>query len=288
MLNATRNILLLLVAAILVVGPVDASLHADEKFDSAFEASGLPWYDSKSKKLKSTKLPERGDSNVADRNRIPPIQQKLRGQQVTKSQTAPATAAPNAWIGTVGTTIMYVAGVIAALLLIAALVYGFLKLESKSGAEGDEETQRRKRKIRDHIKHLPFDIQEQDGDFESFAEQSFRNGDYSNAVIYLFADLLVALSESGLVRLQRGKTNRQYLNEIWDHAEIRPYYQQVMTAFEDAFFGKHEIDRSRAEECFEGRAAFDAAVESIRKARFTAQEHAPVLPPPNVTVEGAS
>ena len=287
MLNATRNILLLLVAAILAVASADASLHADEKFDSAFDASGLPWYDSETKKLKSTKAPDRGESTVAERHRIPPLQKKIRGQQVTsKPPTAPVTTAPPTGFATIGTTIMYVVGIILVIALVAALIYGFLQLESNSAEQA--ETQRRKRKIRDHIKHLPFDIEEQDGDFESFAEQSFRNGDYSNAVIYLFADLLVAMSESGLVRLQRGKTNRQYLNEIWDHGEIRPYYQKVMTAFEDAFFGKHNIDRSRAEECFAGRAAFDAAIERISNARFAAQEQGPIIPPPNVSVEGAS
>ena len=131
-------------------------------------------------------------------------------------------------MGTIGTSIIYVVGAILALILIGLLVYGFLKLEADdAGTEAD--SKKKKRKIRDHVKHLPFEIEEEDGDFESFADKAFREGDYSKAVIYLFADVLVAMSEAGLVRLQRGKTNRQYLNEVWDLSLIhiseptRPY-----------------------------------------------------------------
>jgi len=60
-----------------------------------------------------------------------------------------------------------------------------------------------------------------------------------------------------------------------------------MTAFEDAFFGKHEIEKRRAEECFSERPAFDAAVEKIKQARFSASQSAPVMPSPNVRMEGA-
>ena len=190
-------------------------------------------------------------------------------------------------MGSFGTSFIYIIGTLLALVLVGLLVYGFLKLES--GDDDGEEESRRKRKIRDHIKHLPFEIEEQEGDFETFAEKALREGDYSKAVIYLFADMLVAMSESGIVRLQRGKTNRQYLNEIWDYGEIRPFYRKVMTAFEDAFFGKHEIEKSRAEECFAERKEFDEAVEKIRQRKFAASQNVdtgPLLPSPDVRMEG--
>ena len=276
-----------LLAAFLLAAFSCATTFADEDFDSAFRSSSLPWYDAETGNLKQSNAPDRPGSAVSDRNRIPPFQEKKKGQQIPKQQTTPAApAATGNTAGTIGTSIVYIAGITFALLLIGLLVYGFLKLESDDG-ESTEETGKRKRKIRDHIKHLPFEIEEQDGDFETFAEKSLRERDYSKAIIYLFADVLVALSESGLVRLQRGKTNRQYLNEIWDHGEIRPYYRKVMTAFEDAFFGKHEIEKTRAEECFAERPAFDAAVEKIKQAKFTSSQSAPVMPSPNVRMEGA-
>ena len=169
--------------------------------------------------------------------------------------------------------------------LIALLIYGYLKLEDGEGHSREES--KRKRKIKDHIKHLPFELEEQDGDFETFADRSLREGNYSNAVIYLFADLLVAMNEAGVIRLQRGKTNRQYLNELWDHEDIRPYYRNVMTAFEDAFFGQHEISKSRAEECFAARPAFDAAIEKIRQEKFAAAANEPALTTSSIRIEGA-
>jgi hypothetical protein len=235
--------------------------------------------------LTSSNAPPRGDSAVSDRNRIPAFQQKKKGQQTAKPPAPPAGAAGGSAFGTIGTTIVYAVAIIFALILIGLLVYGFLQLES-DGGESDESA-KKKRNIKDHIKHLPFEIEEQEGDFETFAEKSMREGDYSKAVIYLFADVLVSMSDSGVVRLQRGKTNRQYLNDIWDYGEIKPYYRQVMTAFEDAFFGKHDIEKDRAEECFAGRGEFEAALEKIRQAKFAASQQQPTIPQ-NMQVEGAT
>jgi len=262
------------------------TLHADEDFDAAFGPSKLPWYNPEADKLITPKAPVCGTSGVSERNRIPLLQQKKKGQQIIKP--APAAAAPaatggNGAFGTIGTGIIYtVAGLLAAVLF-GLLIYGFLKLESDAG-EGGAESERKKRRIKDHIKHLPFEIEEHEGDFESFAQKAYREGDYSKAVIYLFADLLVAMNDADVVRLQRGKTNRQYLNDIWDYGDIRPYYRKVMTGFEDAFFGKHEIEKSRAEEFFTERPAFDAAVEKIRQRKFAASQNDPTTPGVRVEV----
>lgn len=287
MRNGNRKSILML-AAILLAGLSCATASAQEEYDSAFGASGLPWYDESTGGLTQEEAPARRNSAVSDRNRIPPHQAKKKGQPKPKPNPAPTTAPATAanTTSTIGTTIIYIGGIVFALLVIGLLVYFFLMLESDEGFGEEGSEKKRKRKIRDHIKHLPFEIEEQDGDFESFAEKSMREGNYSNAVIYLFADMLVAMSESGLVRLQRGKTNRQYLNEIWDHGEIRPYFRKVMTAFEDAFFGKHVIEKSRAEECFAERPAFDAALEKIRQAKFAASQNVAMMPSPNVSMEG--
>ncbi len=289
-MNVRHGTIWSLIVALLLVALAGSDCAADENFDSAFRSSRLPWYDSEAdSKLKPLNPPAQDESAVADRNRIPPAQIKKKGQQVVKPKTAPtAPAATNNAMGTIGTTIIYIVGAVLAIILIALLVYGFLKLESGSSDEADEDSARKKRKIKDHIKHLPFEIEEQEGDFESFADKAYREGDYSKAVIYLFADLLVAMSDSGIVRLQRGKTNRQYLNEIWDHGEIRPYYRKVMTAFEDAFFGKHDIEQNRAQECFAERPAFDTAIEKIRQQKFAASQNLPPSPPTGVRMEAAT
>ena len=270
---------------------VSRSAVADEDFDSAFQSSKIPWYDAQAEKMKSPKPPKQAASSVADRNRIPAKKVKKNGQQIIK--TKPAAAAPGApatggsTFGTVGTTLIYIAAGFVIALLIGLLVYGFLKLES-GGSDLPSEDAKKKRKMKDHIKHLPFELEEHEGDFETFAEKAFREGNYSKSVIYLFADLLVAMNEAGVVRLQRGKTNRQYLNEIWDYKDVRPYYRSVMTAFEDAFFGQHQISKERAAKCFADRPAFDAAVEKIRQRKFAADQREKSLASPTVGIEGVT
>ena len=285
MRNGKRKFILML-AAMLLACWCCATSNAQEEFDSAFNSSGLPWYDESTRGLDQSEAPSRSSSAVSDRNRIPPVKAKKKGQQKPKPNPAPAAPAAAAGTATsIGSTMVYVACIILAVFLAGVLVYFFLKVESDDGLDADGKNGKRKRKIRDHINHLPFEIEEQDGDFESFAEKSLREGDYSKATIYLFADMLVAMSEAGVVRLQRGKTNRQYLTEIFDHEEIWPFYRKVMTAFEDAFFGKHEIEKGRAEDCFAERHAFDAALEKIRQSKFAASQQVPVMPSPNVGME---
>lgn len=262
--------------------------RAEEGFDGAFGASKLPWYSADADELLVPTAPKKSASGVSDRNRIPAAKVKKKGQQLVKPQLAAAPAggvAANQTFGAIGTTIIYAVGGILAAVLVGLLIYGFLKLES---GDTEDESEKKRRRISDHIQHLPFELEEQDGDFETFAERALREGNYSVAVVYLFADVLVAMNEADLVRLQRGKTNRQYLNEIWEHAEIRPYYRKVMTAFEDAFFGRHEIEKSRAESCFAERPAFDAAVEKIRQLKFAASQNAASIPAPGVHVEVVS
>ena len=265
---------------------------ADEDFDAAFQSSSIPWYDAQTKEIKSIKKPKQTASSVLDRNRIRPKKIKKKGQQITKPKaiTPPVgggTAPAGSTFGTIGTSVIYLAAGVLIALLIALLVYGFLKLES-GGKDLPSEAAKKKRKMKDHIKHLPFELEEHEGDFETFAEKAFREGDYSKSVVYLFADLLVAMNEAGVVRLQRGKTNRQYLNDIWGYKEIRPYYRSVMTAFEDAFFGQHEISKERAAACFAERPAFDAAIEKIRQQKFAAAQNEPSLSRPAVRIEGVT
>ena len=271
--------------AMSVGGCANEDPAGESDFDSAFRESSLPWYDSETNSLTSSSAPDRPDSSVADRGRIPPMMQKV-GRTVKREPVLSGAAAPaGSAASTVGNTFMFVVGGILIALLVGLLLYGFFKLESGK-QENDGKTGPR-RKIRDHIKHLPFEIEEQDGDFETFAEKSLHDGHYNNAVIYLFADLLVAMSESGIVRLQRGKTNRQYLNDIWDYGAIKPYYRKVMIAFEDAFFGKHQIEKARAEDCFAGRDSFAEELEKIRAAKFSAQNQPTAAPAPGLQVNTA-
>ena len=51
-------------------------------------------------------------------------------------------------------------------------------------------------------------------DYLDEAQRLYRNGDYAQAIIYLFSHQLLQLDRRHWLRLVKGKTNRQYLREV--------------------------------------------------------------------------
>ena len=82
------------------------------------------------------------------------------------------------------------------------------------------------------------------------ARRHYRDGDYGEAIIYLFSYQLVQLDKHQLIRLAKGKTNRQYVRELGPRVELGYLLTTTMQAFEDVFFGNHSIDRVRFESCW--------------------------------------
>lgn len=97
---------------------------------------------------------------------------------------------------------------------------------------------------RDRLKvtDLPFDLEQTQVGLLAQADEYRRRGDYAKAMIYLFSHLLVELDSSGLIRLERGKTNRSYLRELASHERIRAYMHLAVRWFEHVFFGKNAMD----------------------------------------------
>ncbi len=93
------------------------------------------------------------------------------------------------------------------------------------------------------------------------ARRLYQQGDYSRAVLYLFAHELCELDRMQVIRLARGKTNRQYLREIGRRPALRQLVEQTMIAFEEVFFGSRHLDRPRFEACWSRVPEFDALVQ---------------------------
>jgi hypothetical protein len=66
---------------------------------------------------------------------------------------------------------------------------------------------------------------------------------YSEAIIYLFSHELVELDKHQVIRLSKGKTNRQYLRETRSRPLIAGMLESTMVAFEDSFFGNKQLSR---------------------------------------------
>ncbi len=69
------------------------------------------------------------------------------------------------------------------------------------------------------------------------ARRHYQAGNYGAAIVYLFSFQLVQLDKRQIIRLAKGKTNRQYLREVGPRAALLRLVEQTMVAFEDVFFG---------------------------------------------------
>ena len=99
------------------------------------------------------------------------------------------------------------------------------------------------------------------------ARNFYQAGNYAAATIYLFSHQLVQLDRHQIIRLAKGKTNREYLREVGGTEVLRQLVGQTLVAFEDVFFGHHDIDRGRFESCWSRLPEFESLLaRGIRSA----------------------
>lgn len=140
-------------------------------------------------------------------------------------------------------TLLVLALVGAALLLVRA----YMARENRSAPESLSIDDRKADAAR--IEALPFALCRDEHDLLGQARRHYERGDFNEAIIYLYSHLLVELDRRQLIRLAKGKTNRQYLREVRSGA-LAALLEQTMVAFEDVFFGNHPIGRPRFEACW--------------------------------------
>lgn len=126
--------------------------------------------------------------------------------------------------------------------------------EDASG-DADQEEEKKRR-----IEALPFPVRRPQGDLLEAAREARAQGNYGEAIVYLFSHQLVQLDQHHLIELAKGKTNRQYLREVGRRAAIRELLRQTMLAFEDVFFGHRAIDPMRFNRCWASVERFQTLV----------------------------
>lgn len=146
--------------------------------------------------------------------------------------------------------------------LVYVLVKSFLDLEASQqalsrGPAEDEAERTDEQRIRD----LPVQPQKRQGDFLSLARECYQTEQYAEAIVYLFSHRLMQLDRAGYIRLTRGKTNRQYLQETSRSEPVRDILGRTIVCFEDVFFGKHNLSRERFEQTWHDNDAFDRIVQ---------------------------
>ena len=129
-------------------------------------------------------------------------------------------------------------------------------------AMGSEEEQAAARQSDvDRLESLPFASRGPSTDLLDEARRCYEAGDYGQAIIFLYSYQLLQLDRHQVIRLARGKTNRQYLREVRQRAGLLPLLERTMVAFEEVFFGRHRLERARFESCWEQLDSFHQHLE---------------------------
>jgi hypothetical protein len=100
------------------------------------------------------------------------------------------------------------------------------------------------------IEALPFRVRSGPLGLLDEARRHYELGDFRQAIVYLFSYQLIEMDKQQIIRLAKGKTNRQYLREVRRRPSLQSLVNQTMFAFEDVFFGDHSLDRARFESCW--------------------------------------
>ena len=99
---------------------------------------------------------------------------------------------------------------------------------------------------------LPVPVQRADSDLLAEARRWYDQGDFARAMVYLYSHLLLRLDKGQLIRLAKGKTNRQYLREVGGRRSLADYFAQAIETFEAAFFGRRQLARDEFEASWRG------------------------------------
>ncbi len=232
------NCLILAWFGLLVVNSAGFAQVEVEAGQRALSQRNYPWYDADTDSVRPLEFGDRAPAKSADRNEIPLA--KLKTPPVRPTAGAgPALSSGLSWLAWFALGLLVVA-------LIGGLAWAFFRIESQSMKRQSVA----KRSMAESIEHLPFQLDQPTGNFRHLAQQSYAAGDFRRAAVYLFSHVLVTLDQTNLIRLRKGKTNRQYLGELKNQVPLADYYQQVMVPFEKVFFGDHDLTKQEFESCW--------------------------------------
>ncbi|MBL8889094.1 MAG: hypothetical protein JNL67_03890 [Planctomycetaceae bacterium] len=114
-----------------------------------------------------------------------------------------------------------------------------------------DQKQRRRKAV--SKEELPFELEAASLTVDGLWQQALRakqQGDFRRAMMYLYSFLLIELDAHQLIRLARGKTNRDYSRELRDAWAVYPCFQATMEAFERVFFGRYTLPEQQVDDLF--------------------------------------
>lgn len=224
--------------------------------DALRDRVSFPWYDSQEDHLRP--VPTKPHREVDARNRSSDWESKWTFPQ-NSTLTFPTWAQQLIKYLTIGLLIA------ALLTLLVFVVRAFLGSDMAPHARGSKKS-RDEHLVGDvsRIEHLPFELRAPHTDLLAEARRLYEEGNYRLAIVYLFSHQLLFLDRHQLIRLAKGKTNRQYLREVQRKVpKVNQAVERTMIAFEDVFFGDHPLDQKRFESCWTELDVFHSRVEEV-------------------------
>ncbi|QEG40691.1 DUF4129 domain-containing protein [Roseimaritima ulvae] len=243
--------LLILLATALSAASQETSVPTAAEVESniAESVGDTAWYDSETQQLRPVTVRERIDDASNRNSRWLPKPERV-------SRANPAAGGGGGGATGVGTSsasniIGWVLMTFLAVLMIGVLVYFFSKgeMEVDIGAGKRRKTRHDPfdQDLTERMEQLPVEVRQQGSDMRGEAERRMRAGDFDTAIIYLFGHQLLQLDRYQMLRLSRGKTNRQYVREANASGESGRILQQTVDSFEASYFGRHAVTASRFE-----------------------------------------
>jgi len=217
-------------------------------------AGKFPWYD-------------RREDAVRRINTVPRQPLENRGDPWASQPSAPVAAPARPRTDLFGPVLQWV-GLSALVILLGVIAYliatTFLaeEVSESSAARRVVET----RRDADRVEALPFQLRASGGDFLTEARRLYEAGQFSQAIVFLFSWELVQLDRRHVLRLTKGKTNRQYLREIRRRPGLAATLERTMLACEDAYFGGKTLSRETFEACWRRLDDFSAELAQLDRA----------------------
>lgn len=213
------------------------------------------WYDPETDRLVPLKVKTAADDSIHRDSRWLPKPKKIRQTPANGSGATPDGSRnfPGRFIDFLGSILssanLFAWGVLILLVvgLVALLVYAYSRIDQQpdftaatTSLPDDLDEQ-----LAARIEQLPEELRQQTTDLRGAAQHWMQEGNFDRAIILLFGHQLLLLDRRQLIRLSRGKTNRQYLNEARSHVEARSILRNTVEAFEASFFGRHPLSGER-------------------------------------------
>lgn len=224
------------------------------------ELSTTPWLDGQTGELQP--LPVR-ESLTSPKHRD---SRWLKGPDTSRGKSRSTPWRSNfSWQGSIVQTIVFwglLAVLIGMLFFIVLMI--FRSSDSSFGGQafsGDRPNRGRTRSLEASMEQLPEAVRGQAIDLRSQAWQSFRQSDLQRAMICLFGHQLLLLDQHALLRLERGKTNRAYLQELAGNPAAEQVLRQTVRWFDASYFGYHPVTAERFGELWRENERLEAWVQ---------------------------